>query len=166
MATPLVRALAGREAGYGAGGSPSNCAELHLPFVVPRAIASRSGCARACAHVARATRAGTRTARLGLADPRPFNAGPQVVTSNAYGRVASPNALGYSGHVQQAPLLAIGDQSGFLSILNTRARLPAGLSEECSADIDAQWAAHECSINQLLWARVSVARHPGPPAGV
>jgi hypothetical protein len=54
-----------------------------------------------------------------------FTTKPHIVESNAYGDISRPNHMQYSSCIPGAPLLAIADQLGYITILNTSKSLPS-----------------------------------------
>ena len=103
---------------------------------------------------ARCTRAVTRLpfVREFDCEAGPSGAGAGTVVTNA-GQVRNSPVFGLKYSSVYTKLLAMGDEDGFVSVLNTAAPPPDTLDDNGPTRASAQWTAHRNAIFELEWAK-------------
>ena len=93
-----------------------------------------------------------------------FTAAPTVITTDPEGRAAIPLDMKYSSVIKQGQLLAIADEDGYVSIVDTSEELPGSLrvADSEPSQVKAQWMAHNNSVFQLEWSKVRSTRCGSP----
>lgn len=80
----------------------------------------------------------------------------QSVVVNPADNLAPPFAMAYCTQINHQRLLAVTDEEGCISILDTAARLPQRLFPNDIEDVGprAQWHGHQNAIFDLAWLNV------------
>lgn len=88
-----------------------------------------------------------------------FRKDPVEIVTDPNGHEAIPLGMQYSSVLKQGQLLAIADEDGYVSIVDTHDGLPTRLqvSEGEDSKVKAQWLAHRNSIYQIAWTKVCPA---------